>query len=300
MPQDAGELRITDNGGSPTRSSPMAHLFVEQLTVLDCSYLCAERGLVGESWIVDLELIGELDHQGMVLDFGAVKRQVRDAVESIADHRLLVPAHSPQLEIRRQDDCLDLRFDSAAGRISHRSPTQAVTLLSCERIEAGPLRQALIDAAALAVPDNVQGIEIQLRHEVIDGAWYRYSHGLKQHQGLCQRIAHGHRSRIEIHLDGERQPQLEQQWAERWQDIDLAHREDCCVQDEAFSEFRYTAAEGAFYLRLPTARCELLVTDTTVEQIAEHLAHEIAAAHPGQSVEVRAYEGVRKGAIARA
>lgn len=278
----------------------MAHLFVEQLTVLDCSYLCAERGLVGESWIVDLELIGDLDHQGMVLDFGAVKRQVRDAVESIADHRLLVPAQSPHLEILRQDECLDLRFDSAAGRISHRSPIQAVTLLSSERIEAEPLRQALIDAAAQAVPDNVRGIEIQLRHEVIDGAWYRYSHGLKQHQGLCQRIAHGHRSRIEIHLDGQRQPTLEQQWAERWQDIYLAHREDCCVQEDDYSEFRYKAAEGAFYLRLPTARCELLETDTTVEQIAEHLARQIADVHRGQSVEVRAYEGVRKGAIARA
>ena len=38
----------------------MATLFVDNLTVLDFSYLHAKRGMVGESWIVDLELSGEV------------------------------------------------------------------------------------------------------------------------------------------------------------------------------------------------------------------------------------------------
>ena len=54
----------------------MATLFVENLTVADFSYLHSKRGMVGESWLVDLELSGELDDQGMVFDFGHIKNLV--------------------------------------------------------------------------------------------------------------------------------------------------------------------------------------------------------------------------------
>src|SRR3546814_13888491 len=42
-------------------ATTMSALFVAHLRVLDCAYLDAARGLFGESWIVDVELPGDLD-----------------------------------------------------------------------------------------------------------------------------------------------------------------------------------------------------------------------------------------------
>ena len=54
----------------------MAALFVDQLTVIDFAYFDPKRGIVGESWIVDIILDGDLDDQGMIFDFGDVKKQI--------------------------------------------------------------------------------------------------------------------------------------------------------------------------------------------------------------------------------
>ena len=82
----------------------MATLFVENLTVVDFSYLHAKRGMVGESWIVDLELSGDLDAQGMVFDFGHIKKALKQAVDERVDHRLLLPGESDLLGLHRRDD----------------------------------------------------------------------------------------------------------------------------------------------------------------------------------------------------
>jgi 6-pyruvoyl-tetrahydropterin synthase len=277
----------------------MSILFVEHLTVVDCAYLDVQRGLVGESWIVDVELEGALDPQSMVLDFGEVKRRLKRTLDASIDHTLVVPFQAPELRIVHRGDLTQLLFRADDDPIEHVSPTCAVSVIDAGEVTPATVAAHLVPLLMRETPGNVEQLRLRLRPERIDGPYYHYVHGLKKHAGQCQRIAHGHRSRIEIRVDGERDKSLENALALRWTDIYLGTREDLVASGNGRVRFAYDAPEGRFELALPEARCDLLDGDSTVERIAEHVAARVAGQRPGCAIEVRAYEGVMKGAIAR-
>ena len=160
------------------------------------------------------------------------------------------------------------------------------------------------------LPTNVNAISLRLREEDISGVYYHYTHGLKKHDGNCQRIAHGHRSTIQIYLDNIRSPRLEHYWCKRWEDIYVGSEEDIVPKNEmqlsaaATSNvgedhicYSYVAEQGKFELVVPRNNNEVIPTDSTVECIAEFVANEIKKLEPEAEVKVVAFEGVGKGAI---
>src|SRR5581483_9319056 len=122
----------------------MACLFVQQLTVIDCAFLDAARGLVGESWIVDLELEGDLDDQSMVLDFGEVKKRLKKAIDGAADHKLVVPMNSQALQLNRAGGRIELFFSAKTGPIEHQSPSAALCQLESADVDADALAAHLM------------------------------------------------------------------------------------------------------------------------------------------------------------
>ena len=282
----------------------MAKLFVDNLTVMDFSFLDRERGVVGESWIVDIELTGELDDQGMVFDFGHVKRQIKQFIDAQADHRLLVPAASPGCRTSMSGDQLSVDFPLSSGAvIRHESPRDAVLLLAADSVDTQQIAEDLQAQLMSILPENVRNVRIMLRPEAIESAYFHYTHGLQKHQGQCQRIAHGHRSRLEIAIDGARSADLEAHWAQRLADIYIA------TDNHIVEEFdhngiphlrlAYSAAQGDFAITLPRAQVFVVPCVSTVENIAIYLAGQVAGDTSG-NVLVKAFEGVGKGAFGAA
>jgi 6-pyruvoyl-tetrahydropterin synthase len=283
-------------------------LFVRDLTVIDFSYLCPERGMLGESLIVDVELHGELDEASMVFDFGLVKKVIKQAIDQSLDHALAVPTHYSGCQLKQANDHLAIQFSSKRGLIQVAGPAGAFAQLPAEQVNLESIEAYLQQQLKGRLPDNVTAIHFTLRPEQSQGFYYHYSHGLKKHDGNCQRIAHGHRSTIQIYQNGMLSPRLNKFWAERWQDIYLVTAEDLCqpeqlqwlapVEQSLYSQ--YDAGQGHFEISLPLEHCETVPCDTTVECLADYIAGELKQLDPAHQYKVVAYEGVGKGAIASA
>lgn len=294
-------------------------LFVNDLTVIDFSYLCPERGIVGESWIVDIILDGSLNDQSMVLDFGRVKKQVKAIIDQSVDHKLLIPTEHAFTQVTREELGTHYWVDFLRPNKSIHlyCPADAYAFIDSDVITKESTVAYLQAVIKRELPANVEGLELTLREEVMNGFYYHYTHGLKKHDGNCQRIAHGHRSAIQIFVDGMRSPAWEQRWSRRWQDIYVGTAEDVSEPKQMHLSaaaiqhtgehhicYSYMAEQGLFELVLPRNENEIMETDTTVECIADYVAHEIAesialesSSKSRSAVKVIAFEGVGKGAI---
>lgn len=283
-------------------------LFVRDLTVIDSTYLDAKRGFVGESYQVDVVLDGDLNEQSMILDFSLVKKQIKAIIDSEVDHKLLVPKIASNCTVTCEDDRtqVDYTLDDNSV-IQLKSPHEAYCLLESEDITTSLLASYLEQVILTKLPENVTGLTITLHPENIATPYYHYTHGLKKHNGNCQRIAHGHRSKIDIFINGEYSELWVEKWAKRWTDIYLASTSDVIERSElSFITAKssvpvhcsaYHAPQGYFELLMPASRCEVLDNDTTVEELARFICETIKQEEGDNSVTVYAYEGIGKGAI---
>lgn len=288
-------------------------LFVDDLTVIDFSYLCKKRGIVGESWIVDVLLDGSLNEQSMVLDFAIVKKQIKAIIDEAVDHKLLLPTQEKALTVKdssyhKNHQTLDFISERASYYLQ--SPQCAFALIDCLEITIASVTTYLNEIIMAELPSNVQGLTLTLRPENIAGDYYHYTHGLKLHDGNCQRIAHGHRSKIQIFVDEIKDEQLEHEWCKRWCDIYIASESDRVAKtDIELSEhallnvtpdhqfFSYTAPQGRFDIAVENKVLDVVDCDSTVELLADFIARQLHKICPHNSIKVIGYEGVAKGAI---
>ncbi|WP_235602977.1 6-carboxytetrahydropterin synthase [Piscirickettsia litoralis] len=205
----------------------MAGLFVDDLTVIDFSYLHHDRGILGESWIVDIELYGDLNPENMVFDFAHVKKQLKQVIDSTVDHKFVIAKHQRDLAVKIDDHQCQVKY-LGAHAFEYNAPEQAVALLEAKEVNIESVKTYLLPILEAAVPENVYEVRISLRPEKIRHELYHYTHGLKHHFGDCQRMVHGHRSTIEIYENNQRNLIEEKNWAKRWCDIYLGSKEDLC------------------------------------------------------------------------
>lgn len=291
-------MRITAEYAIFATMSATGSIFLNNLTTVDFAFYQADQGIYGESFQLDAELTGLIDHQGFVLDFSVAKKSIKKYVDDVLDHKLAVPA---QFAPKAADNTarLALELPTKHGQITYTCPPSAVVAVHTESITRTALEAFLADGLRTVLPDTLTEIRIFLREDPrwVNEANYRYTHGLQYHAGNCQRLYHGHRNPIEVYEDGNRARDVESWLAGEFAGRHFIARPT--IQDETADTYTvaYLSDQGHFGSNLPKAIAIVLEDEPSVEHIANYAKKIAQREFPGRSFRIKAYEGLNKGAF---
>ena len=267
-------------------------LFVENVTVIDYAYLRPDVRIAGDSLILTIEVRGELDQNGFIVDFGKLKPMVKRFVDSELDHRLLLPTRDRELAVEEIGGRVIVRY----GNLTYEAPPVAIAYLDAIAVSHDTISRRIEQLVAPHLPPNVRSMRCHLARDARaeQQASFAYTHGLRHHDGNCQRLLHGHRGVFVVIWDGIRDPELEGWLVRRFDGAHFA-----AARDVSGSAVAYRAAQGDFTALLPANRIVPLHVEPTIENIATFAFEELVREQrlDGRRLMVRAYEGPNKGAM---
>lgn len=301
-----------------THPSDSGTLFVKDICQIDCAMLDPSLGVVGQSWHVDLSVSGVLDENGFVVDFSPLKAMTKQVLKESVDHSLLLPVGSQSVQFRDCENGESWRMRSRPRNAAteqiwdYECPMGAVLPIRAVAIKGNVVEQEIARILRHRISERVRHISITLREEKTASteATYRYTHGIRGHEGLCQRLLHGHRSKIEVFIGEERRPDLEHFVAREvfGSNVHIATPEQVVsgpveIGQRSKSEepvtLAYRGTLGAYKLVLPASRIFFVEKETSVERIAMEVAKLLKREeNPREKLRVVCYEGINKGALA--
>ena len=283
-------------------------LFIKELDILDCARFCKKRGVTGQSWYVDVFVQGRLDENGFVCDFSDTKKIVKQSLKETLDHALLVPALNKNIDISQSNNQTHLCMNSVSGTWRYSAPSCSVYLLESSELSTQQVETHAERIIKGRLPKTVSKVKVKLREERAEST-FRYTHGLPQHKGLCQRLLHGHRSKIMIERDGVRSSDCEDLITNTWlnQSIHIAEPKQfkstpwkpyTTGPEDQIAHLGYQSEEGLFELVLPASKVFIVEQATSIESIAKGFLKKLKSTFSQSNFVVIPYEGINKGGIA--
>lgn len=290
-------------------ASQKGSLFIADVDRIDCAVFDQSLGVIGKSWFVDVMVEGALDSNGFVYDFSILKKMIKKILKESVDHALIIPilSESVQFELNQTNESWSLTTDHNKEVWNYSCPKGAVYPIRAHRITRDLIASECSKQIRHRLPEAIEKVQVTLRsEESSDDTFFCYTHGITGHQGLCQRLFHGHRSKIDVFVNEVKRPDLEKYIAKDLfkSHVHIASRDQILDRgsEEADSvHITYTSNAGTFTGEIPSHRVFLVPHFTSIESISNHLAQHLKE-HLGTTdmVRVHCYEGIGKGAIARA
>lgn len=292
-------------------------LFCEDFTGLDYAYLDRDKGFVGNSLSVNVKLTGKVSEEGILYDFSLVKKVIKQVIDNICDHKLVVP--SQLVSYHKGQGKLQHVLAASQSKLEYIAPESAFCEIPETEVSIRAIKNFLEQKITKEMPKNILGIEVNLLQEKRSdhSVYINYTHGLKDHLGNCQRLFHGHRSTFKIYIQKHRMERFERELFNKtfnkpihfvcWDNIkNQAEVQKVTKQKEPEGIFEnlhvvhiaYSASQGLFEAKLPGNLVYFMQKETTAENMSLqfcYLTREML--DRDAQITVHFHEGIGKGAI---
>lgn len=285
-------------------------LFVNELDILDCAILDPVYGFIGASWFVDIEIEGKLDKNGFVYDFSLTKKIVKETLKNTLDHALILPKVSKDLSVEIDAKQMLVKCNIGGNSWTYKCPTNAVFFIDGDSVDSKSIARTAEKVIMAHLPETVSNIRIVLREEqgTTDDSFFRYTHGLPFHSGLCQRLFHGHRSKVAIENNGSIDKDLQKYVATNLFQTMIHIADQSQFKTHFWSNYSsgpegshttlaYESEEGYFEATMPSNKIFTVEQATSIESIARGVHKCISEKFTANNLRVRISEGINKGGI---
>ncbi len=264
-------------------------MYVDALTAIDFSVYNGKE-IRGDSVALNVMITGKRNESGMISDFGKIKPRLKAICDGEVDHRLVC---DPQY-LSASADVVNGEFPVASGVISTQGPACMYCAIEMHNPDyLDDVKGFLHSKFVAAMPE----FEFDLQLERNPRASFQYNHGLKLHDGNCQRIIHGHSAELEIVINGKACTTSHDRVAAVLNGKHFFNASDARSEAER-SVISYRASQGEFIVHMPNQLLELVDGEPSIENISRHIARTLQQEHPqGTSIRVRVSEGLSKGAV---
>ena len=275
-------------------------LFIKDIDRIDSAIWEIGRGIVGQSWHVDVCIEGGLDENRFIYDFSDLKNLIKKTLKSTLDHVLLIPTNDPAIRLSENEHSFSI--DDNLSDISYQGPKKSVYFIKSKMVSEALIESELNNILKPLLPSSVSDVRFKIHREINEGGhFFHYTHGITGHKGNCQRLFHGHRSLIEVLVNSKQRSDLEKIISEKLlkSSIHIAERSQISESTKDKLFLQYTANEGIFRCSIPKNQVVIIEEGTSIETLVEFFASNLEGLLvEGDTLEVRAYEGIGKGAIA--
>jgi 6-pyruvoyltetrahydropterin/6-carboxytetrahydropterin synthase len=134
-----------------------------------------EEGLHGHNYQVEIEIEGNVDTNGMIIDFIFLENLLLQAL-SDWDHYVLFPLKNEDIKIRENRDNIEINY----GRRFYSIPRDEVKLLNCTNVTTEALAQLLGENMRIRLKQESFWKRIQtIKITIWETSFYRASYSIK-------------------------------------------------------------------------------------------------------------------------